>query len=74
VVADLVAVLLPLKRFLRQPPQKVCCNFNNIEQIFPGAAALGAGSPNSSPLWEKKSPAGIGQGKCDKALSESVGR
>lgn len=37
-----MAVLLSLKRFIRQPPQKVCCNFNNIEQIFPGAAALRA--------------------------------
>jgi hypothetical protein len=44
-VADLVAVLLPLKRFLQQPPQKVCCNYSDIEQILPGAAALGAGSP-----------------------------
>jgi len=43
-VADLVAVFLPLKRFIRQTPQKVCCNFNHIEKIFPGAAALGAGA------------------------------
>jgi len=43
-VVGLVAVLLPLKRFSRQPPQKVCCNFSNIEQIFPGAAALGVGA------------------------------
>jgi hypothetical protein len=43
-VADLVAFLLPLKRYLRQTPQKVCCNFNKIELISPGAAALGAGS------------------------------
>ncbi|MDD2467309.1 MAG: hypothetical protein PHI97_25265 [Desulfobulbus sp.] len=38
----MVAVLLPLKRFLQRTPQKVCCNFSNIEQILPGAAALGA--------------------------------
>jgi len=43
-VADLVAVLLLLKRYLRQPSQTVYCKFNNIEKIFPGAAALGAGS------------------------------
>jgi len=47
-----VAVLLPLRRFLQQTPQKVCCNFSNIEQIFLGAAALGAGSP---PLRQKVS-------------------
>jgi len=43
-VADLVAVLLPLQRFLRSLPQKLSRNFCNIEEIFPGAAALGAGS------------------------------
>jgi len=42
-VADLVAVLFLLKRYLRQSPQKVFCNFSNVEPISPGAAALGAG-------------------------------
>jgi len=42
VVADLVAVSLPLKRVLQCFPQRVSCNFNKIEQIFPGAVALRA--------------------------------
>ncbi|MDD2468526.1 MAG: hypothetical protein PHI97_31495 [Desulfobulbus sp.] len=42
-VADLVAVLLPSQRFSRRMPQTLYCNFNNIDEISTGEAALGAG-------------------------------
>jgi hypothetical protein len=62
VVAELVAALLPFKRFLRRLPQMVCCNINisNIEQILPQCVGLGSGKPTTSsadlttyPAWEE---------------------